>query len=186
MKHHHSHIALLIFAFSVTLFVYALYGYMYNTIDKSLGRVLSAREDIKKEQLYSSQGKTLATLYDATARDRAKLATFFVSDSEKVSFIEMIESLGNHLGSTISLSSIVADDLATSPVGKLGHINMHVDVHGTWFAVIGTLISAENLPYKVNISNVRLDTSGALDAKNPRQTWKLSFVLDALSIRNPN
>lgn len=186
MKHHHSHILLFVIALSVTLFVYVLYGYMYYSVGRSLERVLVARGEVKKEQLYKDQGDTLVTLHEATVDDRAKLSTFFVSDSDKVLFIENIESLGSRIGSEVSISSILADDLATSPVGKRGHINMHVDVQGTWSSVMSTLVSAEDLPYKVTISNVRLDTSGIPDSKNKKQMWRLSFILDAISIRNPN
>lgn len=184
MKNHYNHITLLIVAFIVTAFVFVLYGYMYFVVGNSLDKALAAREEVKKEQAYKDQEKNSADLYEKTAKDRAKLSTFFVDDNNKVSFIEMIESLGDRTGSTITLSSIVADDLATSPVGTYGHIKINVDVQGSWASVMKTLILAENLPYMITIRTVRMDTSGTLDAKNPKQSWKLSFTLDATSIRN--
>lgn len=184
MKNNYNHLTLFIVAFVVTVVVFVLYGYMYLVVGSSLDRALAAREEVKKEQSYKDQEKNSASLYETTAKDRAKLSTFFVDDNDKVSFIEMIESLGDRTGSTITLSSIVADDLATSPVGTYGHIKINVDIQGSWTSVVKTLILAENLPYMITIGTVRLDTSGTLDAKNPKQSWKLSFVLDATSIRN--
>ncbi len=185
MKNHYSITVLFAIALLVTLFVCVLYGYMYYIVGNSLEKALVAREEVKKEQAYKDQGESSVSLSETTKNDRAMLNTFFVDDEDKVTFIEMIESLGDRTGSAVTLSSIVADDLATSPVGTQGHVKINVEAQGSWSSVMRTLILAENLPYKITVTSIRLDTSGTLDAKNPKQSWKLSFVLDALSIHNP-
>lgn len=186
MKRQNNHTALLMFAIAITLVVYASYGYMYYSVGVSLDRALAAREAVRKEETYKMQGQSLRNVHDITESDRAKLGTFFVADDKKVSFIETLESLGENTGSKVTLSSIVADDLATSKPGTLGKVSIHVDVQGTWSSVMRTLLLAENLPYKVLVSGVRLDASGAPNEKNSRQEWHASFVLDTVSIRNAN
>jgi hypothetical protein len=186
MKHHNSHIALLVIAVSITVFVYGLYGFMYHSVNISLANALAAKEEVQKEQMYKDQGKNLTTIYDATVKDRAKLSSYFVPDSAKVTFIEMLESLGNSTGSKVSLSSISADDLVASAVGSEGHITAHIDVEGTWSGVMRTLIYAENLQYKSSVSKVQMSGTTNEDPKDLRSVWHLSFVLDTLSLRTAN
>jgi len=183
MKHHHSQTALLFVAVSITLFVYGIFVYMYQMVDVSLAKALAARDEVKQEQAFKDQGKTLEKIYEATASDRAKLSSFFVDDDNKVSFIEMIESLGGQTGSIVSLGSISADDLSASSPGTQGHIVARVEVQGSWSAVMGTLVRAENLPYKSIVSTVRLDSVGISDSKSSMNGWRLSFLLDTASIR---
>lgn len=184
MKHHHSHIALLLIAISITIFVWILYGYMHYAVNVSLGRALVAREAVKDEQAYKSQKQSLTSLYENTVTDRAKLASFFVADDKKVDFIEEIESFGDRIQAKVTLSDIVADDLATKPVGTLGKVSIRVDVVGSWSAVMRALMMAETLPYKSVVSGVRLDFAGMSDEiKNKSREWRLTFILETVSIR---
>lgn len=184
MKHHHSHIALLIIAASVTLFVYALYGYMHSTVASSLDRVLAGRSSIAQQESSLNQENSLTLLHESTAQDRSKLRSFFVPDNETVSFIEAVEALGANTGATITLSSIDADNLENEKAGSIGHIRAHVDVTGSWAAVMKTLKLAEVSPYGVSVSKVRVDSSGGVDAKAGQRGWKASFVIDALLLRH--
>lgn len=184
MKHHHNHIALLLAALSITIFVWALYGYMHYAVNVSLSRALTAREAAKNEQTYKSQKQNLISLYEKTTEDRAKLISFFVADDEKVDFIEEIESFGDIVQAKVTLSDIVADDLATKPVGTLGKISIRVDVVGSWPSVMRALKMAETLPYKSSVSGVRLDFSGlSEETKNQKREWHATFVLETVSIR---
>ncbi|MEN9523973.1 MAG: hypothetical protein RL536_42 [Candidatus Parcubacteria bacterium] len=186
MKHHQNNIALFVIAISVTVFVYGLYGFMYHSVNNSLEHALAAKEDVKKEQMNKDQGKSLMEAYEMTVKDRAELPKFFVPDSQKVKFIEMLESLGNSTGAKVSISSISADDLAAGATESEGHIMAHMDVEGTWSAIMRTLIYAENLQYKSSVSMVKISAGGSSDAKDPKSVWHLSFVLDTLSIRATN
>lgn len=185
MKRHHNHIALLIIAFSVTLFVYTLYGYMNYRVNVSLADALTVRSTLAKNESYKQEQKELTSLYEKTATDRASVFSFFVKDSDTVSFIETIESLGGRTGSRVVLSSIDSID-PSGQNGKFGFINAGVQVQGSWSAVIRTLMLAEVLPYKISIGNIRLNSSGSSDPKNLSREWNLSFVLKATTIHDAN
>jgi len=108
----------------------------------------------------------------------------FVADDQKVEFIEKIESFGDTTNARVILSGIVADDLATSPVGTLGRISIRVDAVGSWASIMRVLKMAETLPYKSSVSGVRVDLSGdSPDAKEVKREWRVTFVLDTASIR---
>lgn len=173
-------------ALAITIFVCALYGYMNYAIGVSLDRALTAREAVKNEQIYKNQKQNLTKLYTDTTHDRASLSSFFVADDQKVAFIEKIESFGTATQAKVALSGIVADDLATSPVGTLGRISVRVDATGSWSSVMRVLNMAETLPYKSSVSGVRVDVAGpSEDTKDPKREWRLTFMLDVASIRRP-
>lgn len=178
---------MLLIAFSITVFVCALYAYMHYSIGVSLERALAAREAVKNEQIYKEQKAKLTSLYDETTHDRGQLASFFVADDQKVAFIEKIELLGDTTQAKVVLSGIVADDLATNPPGTLGRISVHVDAMGSWSSIMRVLKLAETLPYKSSVSGVRVDvTGGSSDEKGTKESkreWRLTFVLETVSIR---
>lgn len=183
MIHHRNHIALLIIAIAITLVVCALYAYMRYAIGSSLSRAAEARIAAQNEQTYQSQRQNLMGLYNDTQNNRAKLAGFFVADDQKVTFIEKIESFGATTQAKVVLGGIVADDLATSPVGTLGRMSMHVDATGSWSSVMRVLKMAETLPYKSSVTGVRVDVASAGEGKDAKRQWHVSFMLDAVSIR---
>jgi uncharacterized protein YpuA (DUF1002 family) len=183
MRKSNTHIALLMMAIFVTIIVYGLYGYMYYTVDASLARVFVAREAVEKEQSYKNQEKSLTDMFEKTVSDRARLDTFFVAHDEIIQYIETIESLGKSGGATVALSAINADDLATSKVGTLGRISIAVDVRGTWSSVMRTLILAETLSYKVSVKNVRIDRVAPAGSPGGKPEWRVTFVLETVSVR---
>ena len=185
MKHAGARTSLLIFALTTTVFVSALYGYMYYVVEASVRDALAAREQASQREQFLAQEKEISAAYEATAVDRARLPTFFVSDNATISFIETVETLGDKVGSTVTLSGINADNLDTTEPGTIGTIKVNVDVRGSWSAVMRTLGLAEVLPYRVSIQRVRLDSSGSLPTPGAKQVvpqWSATFTIEAALI----
>ena len=182
MKHHHSTITLVVVGLVVVSCVYGVYTYMKHAVSVSVERALAARETMRSEDSYRQQEQALTTIFDTTSADRIKLRSLFVHDTATVAFIEKIESLGTATGASISLTSISTDNVGTGVVGtSSARIRAHVDVQGTWGAVMRTLMLAEILPYDLAVSRLHLDTSGALDSRRGASSreWRSSFVIDA-------
>jgi hypothetical protein len=186
MKPLHGHTALLIFAISVTLFVSALYGYIYFLVHTTADRAVLARDIVRAEALTKDQEQKLAVAYDATVADRARLGSFFIPYDSIVLFIESIESLGTQAGSTVTLTTITSDPLDGAPAGTLGNIHAQVDAHGSWESVMRTLQLAELMPYNSVLRDVRLDSSSVTVGKEVKRVWHLSFVMDVSTIATPS
>lgn len=182
MIHQRNHIALCMIAIAVTIFVAALYVYFHISINASRVRAIEARTAAANEQTYQSQRQSLSELYAVTKEGRAAIGSFFVADDKKVPFIETIEAFGSTTQAKVTLSGIVADDLATSPVGTLGKISVRVDATGSWPSVMRVLRMAETLEYKSSVNSVRVDVVKD-DKPDAKRQWHLSFVLEAVSIR---
>ncbi len=184
------HTALITLAIAVTLFVASANIYMHHVVFVSLEGAVAAHDSIVSENADNSQQAAIQSLYQSTAADRAKLKSFFIPGSRVVSFLETLEALGPQAGSTVTLSSIAADSLDSAPSGTLGTAHAHVDVKGSWQAVMRTLMLAETMPYKTTIDNVQFDVSvSAGDLKSdakatdaaavPKRSWSLTFEVSA-------
>ncbi|MES2216693.1 MAG: hypothetical protein V4481_05375 [Patescibacteria group bacterium] len=183
MKPPQSHKPFLILAFAITLLVGALYCYMYWQVNVSLGKAVVARELARTEEDNKSREKDLIKLYQSTAAERAQLGSFFIPSDKTVQFIEAVESIGPQSGAELDLSDIAADPLEKAAPGTRGNVHAHVEAHGSWAAVYRVLLFAERLPYKLIVSDVRMETSGLAD-KGPRE-WRISFDINAILIVTP-
>ncbi len=179
-----SHALLLIFAVFVTLFVGAVYGYMYYRIDMSAQKIVEAQSIIQSAKLSKQREKSFLETYKATASKWATLQEYFVKSNKVVDFIEVVEAIGPQSQSTIAISSIEADNLDSAPLGKEGRVKMKVSSKGSWNATMKALTLAEMLPYKITISNVRASSFEGVASKGsaPKTTWELSFDLQAAMI----
>jgi hypothetical protein len=175
MKTHH-HTLLLTLVISVTLLVVAVYGYMYWAMKVSADRVRAARDIVALERAGQEHEEELRALYETTRLDRVKLQTYFVPADGVVDFIETLESLGPQAGSKVTLSAIDAE-LPEKEI--FGNARARIDVSGSWSAVMKTLTLAENLPYPIYISNVRMDLT-APEGGGGTRVWRLVFVIEAI------
>jgi hypothetical protein len=181
MRSNH-HLALLALALSVTILVAALYGYMEHEIDVSTGRAILARDIIRVEAADKTQEQGLTALYSSTAADRARVEGLFIPVSASVSFIEAVEAIGPQSGSSVTLSSIAADDLSASIPGTLGSIRGQVSARGSWPSVMRALVMAESLPYVVSVSGIHMDSSAVTGTGPVQDQWSLAFGIQAQMI----
>lgn len=177
MKHSHSHIPLLIFAFAVTLVVGALYVYMYHATSVSIKRAGLARDIVATEQNDQAQAKKLAVLAADTSFDRAVLPNFFIPADDVVSFITSLEALGPQSGTKINLTGIDSDSLNGAAVGTVGRAHAHIDASGSWSSIMKLLDLSEHMPYAATISHVRLSV-GTPDEKK-QILWSIAFDIQA-------
>ncbi len=184
MKPPQSHKPFVVLAFAITIFVGALYCYMYWQVNVSVAKAMVARELAHTEEDNKLREKDLVKLYQSTAADRALLGSFFIPSDKTVQFIEAVESIGPQAGAELTLSSIEADPLDKAVPGTRGNVHARVDAEGSWTAIYRVLLFAERLPYKLMVDNVHIDTSGLVSAKGSRG-WRISFDINAVLIVAP-
>jgi hypothetical protein len=195
MNNKHGHIFLLIFAFSVAVFVTGLYFYMYRSIGSLMAKTSTLRSAAAAGAVNKERERSFLEAYEATASKWQKLPDFFVSADRPVDFIEAIEALGGQSGAKVSLVSIDASEPNITAVGTKGTIRAHVSAQGSWQEVMRTLALVETLPYQISINNYRAvlgGTSGAEMAvvnnkeanikKESKRNWNLTFDLEAVTV----
>jgi hypothetical protein len=180
-----NHIPLLIFAFMVALVVAALYFYIEHMITASVEAAAKGRTDLTESQSNSAHDRDTIALYDRTKADWDRIASYAISSSDTVSFLESIEAIGPKSGSTVTIDSIDADSLDAVDPGTLGLARAKVTVTGTWASVIKSIELAEVAPYHSSIYALHVSAGSQSDTKDARKeaSWTASFTLEATIIK---
>lgn len=182
MKPIYARIPLLVFALVVTAGSVLLYGYMYTAVNKSFVRAALARSVLDSQKQDRAQAQNTLALYQGTSAARARLDSLFIPDSQAVSFIESLESLGQSSGAAVELSAVSADDASSLKPGSFAKISARVSVTGSWPAVMRALMLSEILPYQASVDGVSLDsseTSGGAAGKTAKRVWRASYGVTA-------
>jgi hypothetical protein len=146
----------------------------------SVSKADIASDVVQTEETNQSLARSMAVLASSTAASRASLESLFVPSDEVVMFIKTLESIGSRSGSVVSIASIDSDPLTDKPVGTIGAVRAHVDIHGPWTSVMRALSLTERLPFDVSIDHVQLDVSST--ALKANRVWNLSFDIQAAMI----
>jgi len=168
-----SHLLKLIFSTIIFFVTILVYFWMQSSVGSSVENVLTAEQQAVNREVDYTQSKTLGSLYNSTAGDRAKLQNVFVSSDDIVSLIKYIEGIGSQTGSKVTISSIVTSSSS---------VKMQVSAQGSWGSIFKTLILAESLPYVSTINSVDLETSVLGDSTRTaslKRSWQITFELMA-------
>lgn len=193
MKTIHSHYLFLCMAVTVMLVVAVIFGYMYRSVGISLARISEARDAVEAATLTKEREAKFMQIYQASAEKWAKIREYFIPADQVVLFIEALESIGPASHSEVSLGALDIESSKKTKNSSVGYVKGKVNAEGDWSAVMRALEIAESLPYKVSVSNVRLDArkdtsssvAGQKDAKKKQeQVWLLSFDIRAATILN--
>ncbi|MFA6458913.1 MAG: hypothetical protein WCV79_00740 [Candidatus Paceibacterota bacterium] len=179
MKHSYANLPLFFLAAVVATCGMLLYIYMYNAVGAAYSRALVARAIVNSQKLDSVAERSTVQLFEKTASARNRLSSLFVKDVETVSFIEDLENIGTVVGSSVSLSSVSADDTTNMAQGTFAKIGAHIDVTGSWQGVIRTLMMTEVLPYHVSIDTVTLTAVNSAPDTKTTATWRASYNVKA-------
>lgn len=177
MKPFHAHFILLMCATLVTAAVGILYFYMFNQVDISANRALSAARTARIEQLSEVEQKNTIQKFEDTKEDRARLYSYIIPADAAVSFVESLEKLGTESGASVQIDSVMNDDAGAVKGGGPSQpsIKGHVVATGPWQNVMTTLMLAENLPYQSKISGVQFNQTDS-DLKTGKK-WSMSFYV---------
>lgn len=179
MKSHRTHIPMLILSVITLLVCMLLYLYFYTSVHSTFENARLARGTVALQKGDNSSERDTYFLYEKTRAAREQLSSFFLKDSQAVSFIENLEKIGDSVGSNVNISSVNGDDTGNMTAGSFAKIVGKVDVTGSWAAVMRTLMLSEVLPYAATIENVALSSSGSLDGKT-KPLWKASYTVNAI------
>jgi hypothetical protein len=171
---------ILIFASILTLLLGGLYYYMYSKLLDNNGQVVALADETAKESADEDTTRALRTAIQSTNNERTLLHSLFLGKDDTASLIEKLEGLAalSHVTHELSVDTksdagLLADDkeiLLTT-----------IKVSGSWIEVHRFLGLVENLPYKVTLTNVRLNKGEVVDAKTKGLAW--SAIISAQFIK---
>ncbi len=181
MKINPRHYILIIFALASVVISSFAYIFIYRQTLVQEESYMNATGELENEDNKKQNEKDFAKIYSDTTDDRARLGSFLVSEDSAVDFIEKIEKIGIDSKVKLELSSINTAD---------NKIRAKVDIAGHWTEIMNALMLIENLPLSSTINNINMDVSGGLTTTEsklsktpPSPMWRLSFTIEALTIK---
>ncbi len=146
----------IIFAAVLLVLVIAAYGIWFVMVDSENAKARSLSQEIETKSQDASRIAEAKAALAALAVNEESVSTHFVSANEVVPFLGGIEATGAALKSKVNVVSVGA---APAEAGQ-GHLNLSVQITGTFDSVLRTLGALEYAPYDIHITNLTLDTSG--------------------------
>lgn len=162
--------------FALASIVVSILGYVFiyrQTLAKA-NNYFNAKLEVEAENTKEQYENELVSIHSSSENDRMKLKSALVSEDRIVDFIEKLESIGVDSKTVVDVSSI--DSNKDKVVAK-------ISVKGSWSGVMTALMLLENLPFATSISDIRLDTIGALSGESSSGTWNLYMNIEALTIQ---
>lgn len=110
---------------------------------------------VSRIRIETAEGNTLHSkkaLVAETASLRKELTSYFVASEGAVSFIELLETMGDEIGVQVTVESINTNELA--PSAQAEELKLTLQATGMWPAVVRFLGLLELLPYKTDLHQV--------------------------------
>ncbi len=171
----HHYIALTVSALILLLSI-GLYFFIDIQVKTQAAQTTDALAAVASKEALEGQERSIVASLASTSDSRALAGTYLISQGQTVSFIETVEGIGKKTGSTVTIASISADDLTSAPVGKVGHLQAHITINGSWPSVMRALHGIEGLPYALSIDSVNVHTLG-------EGLWSIDCNIAALTIK---
>lgn len=173
VSHKHQHYSVWI-AIIVAVVLIAVYGGGAVYAVKQKEAIKTQAQELAYESSRERSMHSVADLLDDVAAERHTLGTFFVSSSNAVEFIELIENLSSVVGSDIAISGVREDS------GKDGTGTLAMDVAsvGSWQSMMHLLALLGTLPRSSSVSSVtfvRSDSSAG-------SQWTLRARVEAVLV----
>lgn len=170
MKINHRHYILVLISIVSVILSLFVYVFIYKKTTMQADHYVLSSKEVENEDEKRKNERELVKRFNSTTESRSKLKSFFVEGDKVVDFIEQVERIGDYSKTDLELSSIS---------NSQGMVKAKVNVQGGWPGVMTALTLLENLPFSVNLKNVRLDVSGD-QAK--QHSWTLTLDIEALTI----
>jgi Tfp pilus assembly protein PilO len=141
---------------SILLFlaVIAAYSFEYSLIGTQSAKAAQLTKSISQKTQASANIAIARSQLASLRTQEAAIDQYFISTTDIVPFLEQLASIGNHLGSTVTVASVAA-----TPGTPYGQLNLSLQVVGSFDAVMRTLGAIEFGPYATTISNLSLSAS---------------------------
>jgi len=143
-----------------------LSGFLFLQVKASSERTSALSNNIELQAKQENTLHSIKTLVAQTASVREQLEAYFISKEGVVSFIELLEGVGQSAGAAVSIQNVEETPLDGSDV--LESLRVSITAEGSWESVVHFLGLLEYLPYESSVGDVvfsRSDSAWRLDAR---------------------
>lgn len=146
MKSPFSHISI---AVVICIFAIVGYGMWYAVISAKSAAVAALQNQIDTKTETVNRVAAARTTLANVASDEAVVQSYFVPEASVVSFIDVLETNGKTLGTTVSVLSVGTSGTPAKP-----SLELALSAKGTFNDVMRTVGAIEYAPYDLSISSL--------------------------------
>jgi len=125
----------------------------------------------EKQMILARAATTRAELASLTS-DKITINSYFVSESDIVTFLNVLEATGRASGATVSIVSVAPHKDTKYPM-----LNVSTKIVGSFDAVLRTVGAIENIPYYVITKSLSLSTSKTPVSGTNKGPWSAELIL---------
>ncbi|MEK7095368.1 MAG: hypothetical protein AAB895_03825 [Patescibacteria group bacterium] len=186
MKVNYKHYILITIALVALVVSAASYLLLYRQVVSQARESSQALAEFTLENNKKLVERELTALYADSLNARARINSFIVPEEKIVGLIEAIEKAGENSATDLEISAINTEKPKEDETNGLTHINATLAVKGSWINIMRALILIENLPYSLEINNLKLSTLGDdLIAPSKKgasvKSWGMSMTIRVLA-----
>ena len=152
MKSHFVH-ALIMFSLCVCALIG--YGFWYAAVASKSAAVASMQNQIDTKTESAARVASARTALAEIAGDESAVRSYFVPETEIVSFIDDLVARGRTLSATVKILSVSADNSHNQST-----LSFSLTVKGTFDAVMRTVGMIEYAPYNLSIAKLSVGKDG--------------------------
>jgi len=162
-----------------------LYAVLLFSINKTRANVETLAEEVATAQAQQSDIAQLQRTADKIAQEQVKLDGFFLAQDDLVGFLETIEGLGVHTGTTVAVDSVAESKQKITIEGnkqkELDTILRVVSIEGSWAEVFHTVSLIETLPLPITITRADYTITGVNTSGEDSETqWGAHLTFNVL------
>lgn len=149
------------------------YFFLFIEVKAKNERVSDLVNRIDAETTAENLQNSVKALVAQTAPQRVKLNSYVIEKDGAVSFIELLERVGDDVGVAVAIESVERSERAETPAVE--ELRLALKATGAWSGVVRFMGLLELLPYEARISQAALSKK---DAKE--DPWHITLSLIVL------
>lgn len=154
---HYTHV---LAAAAIFFIVLSAYGTWYAKVGKESATAISLAADIQTKKQSGARVEEAKQELERAMNDEAAIKGYFVDTSDVVPFLESLQTIGQRLGTKVTVESVSAQPAKPHTVLQLA-----LKVTGPFSSVEKTLGAIEYQAHDTTVTNVTFDTPPGGDAQ---------------------
>lgn len=152
------------------LLMVGVWIFLFKEISINKGEASDILQQIETQKEKDANLSSVRSLVSGVKNNVAILDSNFVYSDEIAGFVETLEREASQSQVTLSISNLTYDETSTMIVKPL---TAHVDIDGTWQAVIMFIGRIERFPKAISVDRISLRKIGDVQAK--KSSWSSAF-----------
>jgi len=169
-------VRILILALAAVIVAGGAYGWILTRVWQLRGDIVETANTADARAEEEARARSAERLLETTEEERAKLASYFVTEDTVVQFIETLEALGDSADVSITIASVTIEE--DSSEGAAPALRVRFTAASSWQNVMYFTALIDALPFLVEIVGADFERSNTPSS----EAWKGAFTVRAMML----